>query len=238
MSARVLAVIQSNYIPWKGYFDIIHDADLFVFHDDVLYTKQDWRNRAQIKTEKGLVWLTIPTGVPRGRRICDVVLRDSAWQKKHWERLVQNYRDAPYFDEYRLFFEEVYRKQSWSNLSELNQFLVRSVSREFLGITTEFRDSREFDLKGDKLERLLELVGKTGCRSYVTGPAAKSYIDPVRFDEIGVDLVWKDYSAYPEYAQFFPPFEHGASIVDLLFHTGPRATEYIWTGEAAKGAGK
>ena len=44
----------------------------------------------------------------------------------------------------------------------------------------------------------------------------------------GIHLEWKDYSGYPEYAQFFPPFEHAVSIVDLIAHTGPQARRYVW----------
>ena len=118
--------------------------------------------------------------------------------------------------------------REWTNLSELNQFLIRTIATEFLGIKTEFRASSEFDPQGGKQERLLDLVRKSGCHTYISGPAAKDYIEPARFDDIGVKLVWKDYSGYREYPQFFPPFEHRASIIDLLFHTGPLAPEHIW----------
>lgn len=114
------------------------------------------------------------------------------------------------------------------NLSMLNQYLIRTISTEFLGIETTFGDSREYELSGQKLERLLELVTKAGADSYVSGPAAKEYIDPQRFADAGIDLVWKDYSGYPEYPQRFPPFEHGVSILDLLFNVGPDAPWYIW----------
>ena len=50
MKQKTVAILQSNYIPWKGYFNIIKESDLFIFHDDLQYTKQDWRNRNKIKT--------------------------------------------------------------------------------------------------------------------------------------------------------------------------------------------
>ena len=53
MSKRI-AVFQSNYIPWKGFFDLVRAVDEFVLDDDVQYTKQSWRNRNQIKTAQGL----------------------------------------------------------------------------------------------------------------------------------------------------------------------------------------
>jgi hypothetical protein len=88
---RKVAVIQSNYIPWKGYFDIIHDADLFIFYDDVQYTKNDWRNRNKIKTVNGIHWLTIPIGSPARKLIYQVEPANHHWQKKHWMTIQQSY---------------------------------------------------------------------------------------------------------------------------------------------------
>ncbi len=136
-----VAVIQSNYIPWKGYFDIIHDVDLFIFYDDVQYTKNDWRNRNRIKTAQGLHWLTIPVGSHNGKLINEIELTDSRWQRKHWTTIQQSYSKAPYFGHYQEFFESVYLSADRPNLSDLNQFLIKSICTEFLGIRTEFADS-------------------------------------------------------------------------------------------------
>ena len=223
-----VCVLQSNYIPWKGYFDIIHDADTLVFYDDVQYTKNDWRNRNRIKTPLGTTWITIPTGDDLGRLICEVTLPDKRWAIKHWKTICQYHSKAPYFKRYRAFFEHIYLGMSWERLSCLNQYLIRSIAKDLLGITTEFRDSREYHLSGHKLDRLLELVGKCGARSYISGPAGKSYIDPTRFAQAGVNLIYKSYAGYPEYVQFFPPFDHAVTILDLLFHVGPEAPFYIW----------
>lgn len=228
MQSKRVAILQSNYIPWKGYFDIIHDVDLFIFYDDLQYTKNDWRNRNKIKTNQGVNWITIPVGADANRLICDVEITDATWQTKHWKTLQQFYCKSPHFARYQTFFEDIYLGRQWRNLSELNQHLIRLISVDLLNITTEFRDSREFNLSGQKLERLLELVTKAGAERYISGPAAKDYIESARFAELGIELVWKDYSGYPEYPQRFPPFDHGVSILDLLFNVGPDAPWYIW----------
>lgn len=227
MSRRV-AILQSNYIPWKGYFDIIHDVDLFVFYDDNQYTKNDWRNRNRVKAAGGSQWLTIPTGEDCSRLICEVTLSDHRWQEKHWSTLRQNYGKCPHFERYRPWLEYAYLGAQWTSLSELNRVTIQHIAREFLGITTAFADSRDFAAEGHKLDRLLDLVRKTGATSYLSGPAARDYIVPERFEALGVNLVWKDYSGYPEYPQRFPPFEHGVTILDLLFNVGPDAPWYIW----------
>jgi hypothetical protein len=225
---KKVAIIQSNYIPWKGYFDIIHDVDLFVFLDDVQYTVRDWRNRNRIKTPQGVRWLTVPVGSDRDRLIHEVQIVDDNWAKSHWEMLKQNYSKTPHFKTYKDSLEHFYLDSSWKNLSELNQHLVKMISRDILGIKTEFKDSREFNADGYKLERLLDLLIKTGAEYYLSGPSANDYIDGNRLAEKGIELHYKDYSGYPEYPQLFPPFEHGVTILDLLFHCGPDAPFYIW----------
>jgi len=223
-----VAILQSNYIPWKGYFDIIHDVDYFVFYETVQYTKNDWRNRNKIKTPQGTYWLTVPTGTDLGRQIYEVKIADAHWQKKHWKTIAQYYSKAPYFSRYQDFFKSVFLENKWETLSELNQFLIKSIARDFLGITTQFGDSREYIHVGDKQERLINLLKATDASTYVTGPAGKAYIDDAKFRAAKIDVVYKSYAGYPEYPQFHPPFDHFVSIVDLLFHVGPDSPYFIW----------
>jgi hypothetical protein len=222
-------ILQSNYLPWRGYFDLMHDADLFVFYDDVQYTKNDWRNRNRIKTPRGLEWLTVPVGKDERRRIDEVTLPDDgAWAEQHWRKLEEHYGTAPHFARYAPFFCDVYLGRRWTRLAELNRFLLTAIARDFLGITTAFADSANFALTGRKQERVLELLRAIGAHTYVSGPAARDYLEPERFRAAGIALVWKDYSGYPEYPQFHPPFAGDVSIVDLLFHAGPAAADLIW----------
>ena len=225
---KKVGVIQSNYLPWKGYFDIIHDVDVFVFYDDVQYTKNDWRNRNKIKTAHGVSWITIPVGKHIDRLICEVEINNDAWQKKHWKIILDSYSKTPYFKRYQEFLECVYLESEWTNLSTLNHFLIEKISKDYLGIQTEFKDSREFNARGEKLVRLIDLLIKVEATSYVSGPTARGYINEERFQDAGIELSYKDYSGYPEYPQLFHPFEHAVSILDLLFNCGPAAPDYIW----------
>ncbi len=224
---KKVAILQSNYIPWKGYFDIIASVDEFIFHDDLQYTKNDWRNRNKIKTDKGIIWLTIPCGTDTHRLICEVQLNDSSWQKKHWSIIQQYYGKAPFFKEYKEFFKEFYIGQIHKNLSDMNQNLIKKISKEILGINTTFKDSREYCLTKSKGDRVLELLNKTQATYYLSGPAAKDYIDESLFKKANIELAWMDYSGYREYNQLYPPFEHGVSIIDLIFNTGKDAINYI-----------
>ena len=203
---RRVAILQSSYIPWKGYFDIIHDVDLFIFYDDVQYTLRDWRNRNRVKTARGVEWLTIPTNGTQQHLICDVQFTDPKWQIKHWETLRHVYGKAPYFERYRPFLQDVYLGQHWTHLSELNQYLIKEISREFLGISTRFADSRQYHAVDTKQERIKDLLKKAGATLYVSGPSAKNYIDEAKFAEAGIELVGRITAAIRNILSFFRLF--------------------------------
>ena len=223
-----IAVIQSNYIPWKGYFDIINDVDTFIFYDDVQFTKNTWRNRNKIKSVNGTNWISIPVGSDLKRLICEVVMTDSKWQEKHWKTIEQFYNKTPFYDLYKDFFKEFYLNKIWTSLSELNQQMIKGISKDILGISTKFEDSRSYNAQGHKMDRLIDLLKKAGADIYVSGPAAENYMNDDFLEMNGIKLIYKDYSGYPEYPQLYPPFMHDVSILDLLFNVGPEAPYYIW----------
>ncbi|HRI61212.1 MAG TPA: WbqC family protein [Saprospiraceae bacterium] len=221
-------ISQSNYIPWKGYFDAIQRADVFVLYDDMQYTKRDWRNRNQIKTPNGLQWLSIPVQV-KGKyfqKINETEVADQEWPTDHWQCIVQNYRKAPFFPEYGPLFEALYRSATNKHLSQINYHFLKAIAG-ILGINTDFRWSSEFELRGDKSEKLLHICKDLQATHYISGPAAKDYLEEDIFRQNGIDVVWMDYSNYPEYPQLFGPFNHFVSMLDLLFNTGPAAASYL-----------
>ncbi len=222
-----VAAIQSNYIPWKGYFDMINAVDLFIFYDDVQYTKRDWRNRNKIKTSSGLKWLTIPVSSERTQKIYEVEIQNSHWQQKHWRSIVYNYSKTKYFNKYQSFFEEIYLKTSWQNLSQFNQFVIKKISHDILDIHTQFADSRDYNLSKTKEERVLEFLKKCSANEYLCGSSAKSYLKEDYLQKEGIKLIWMNYDNYPEYSQLYPPFEHHVSIIDLIFNEGPNIKKYM-----------
>lgn len=224
-----VAVLQSNFIPWRGYFDMINDVDLFVFYDEVQYTKNDWRNRNKIYSQQGLSWISVPVEYSLGQTIIETKIKNSQpWQKEHWNKLENAYRKAPYWNMYKDFFHDVYFNKEWEFLYELNRYLIQYISKEFLGIKTEFADSRDFDSRGERAQKLLSLLISIGAKDYVSGPAAKCYLPEEEFKKSGINVIWKDYSGYKEYKQIKEPFEPGVSILDVLFNTGEDASNYIF----------
>lgn len=223
---KKIAIIQSNYIPWKGYFDMIAAVDELIIYDDMQFTKNDWRNRNKIKTPQGVKWLTIPVGQDIGRRIRDVELINSFWQVKHWKTLESNYRRAPYFSEVSAWLRLLYMEESYTHLSQVNFKMIESICA-YLGITTKISRSWEYQLIEGKTERVVDLCMQAGGVEYVSGPAAKNYIDESLFSERGIKLTWFDYSGYVEYPQLWSGFTHEVSVLDLLFNCGKSARYHL-----------
>ena len=225
---KKVAILQSSYIPWKGYFDLINDVDCFIFLDDVQMTHRDWRNRNKIKIPQGLCWLTIPVGSHKNRLINQVEITSHTWQKKHFHSFIQHYARAPYLKTYTAWLEEMYLARNWTNISTFNQHLIKQIARRWLGIDTQFLNSQDFEVQGEKTSRLISLLQHTHATHYISGPSAKVYLDASLFQEAEIVLEYKIYPDYPEYEQLHGSFQHQVSILDLLFHTGPHAPYYIW----------
>lgn len=224
---KTVAIVQSNYLPWKGYFDIIAASDVFVFLDNVQYTKNDWRNRNKIKTANGLQWLTVPCGSHLDRMVCEVNIGNSHWQRKHYASLCQAYSKAPYFERFHDFLQHVYLEQRWENLSQLNQFLITTIAKEYLAVQTTFVDNGCAKEAGCKNQRLIEILKSHDAQVYLSGAMANDYLDTELFKSEGLEVQWMDYTGYPEYSQLHGAFEHQVSILDLLFHCGESASKYL-----------
>jgi len=223
---KKIAILQSNYIPWKGYFDMIAAVDEFILYDDVQFTKNDWRNRNKIKTPKGLEWISIPVGQNINRRIRDVSLPNDSWQKKHWKTLMSNYGNAPHFNAIAIWLKPLYLEQSYTHLSQMNRYFIEAVCN-YLGIKTVITNSWDYIIFDGKTERLVDLCTQSGGTEYITGPAAKNYLEENKFNKRGIKLIWFDYAGYPEYPQLWGKFNHEVSILDLLFNCGTDASHYM-----------
>jgi hypothetical protein len=223
---KKIAISQSNYIPWKGYFDFINEVDEFVLYDDVQYTKRDWRNRNRIKTPHGLKWLTIPVTASRSMNINEVEIAEENWNENHWKTIRHLYSQAEHFDLYSDVIEHLYENANQKKLSEINYHFLTGIN-ELLGISTPLTWSTDYESEGNKSERLLTICKEAGADVYVSGPAAKDYLDTDLFDKEGIKVEWMNYAGYKEYSQVYGKFEHSVSIIDLLFNTGKRAKDFM-----------
>ncbi|MGK0186251.1 MAG: hypothetical protein ACI9R3_002034 [Verrucomicrobiales bacterium] len=226
---KKVAILQSNYIPWKGYFDLINSVDVFVLYDDMQYTRRDWRNRNKVKGPGGLKWLSVPVEV-KGKylqTIKETRVSDAAWATKHWQTLRGFYAKAPHFSDYAEELESLYtRAGDLEHLSEINHLFITAIN-QWLGITTEIQWSSDYQLVDGKSERLLGICRDAEASHYLSGPAARDYLDAELFATAGITVDWMDYAGYPQYSQLHGNFEHGVTVLDLLFQCGADAPKMM-----------
>lgn len=223
-----IIITQSNYIPWKGYFSVMRKATHFVVYDEMQYTKRDWRNRNKLITINGPKWLTIPVKV-KGKyyqKISETIIDDVNWGINHWNFIENNYRNAPYFDEYKKYFQDIFLNSKNEKLSDINILFIKQIIK-LLNININVIDSSEFVLKGDKTEKLLNICLELNASKYFTGPAAKNYMNENIFYENNIEIEYNNYSGFPEYKQQWNGFDHYVSILDMFFNLGPNTINYF-----------
>ena len=228
VACRVV-ILQSNYIPWRGYFDLIGLADVFVLYDEVQYTKNDWRNRNRVRTANGAVWLTVPvrTNNRFGQRIRDTRIADRRWAAKHWRTLSQAYAKAAHFEAYRSLFARLYGEAAEiADLSTVNRHFLDAICG-VLGIDTPMVRSEALPGRVGQTERLVDICRALEATCYLTGPAARDYLDERQFADAGIAVDYMDYAGYRPYPQCHGGYDARLSIVDLLFNVGDAAAGYL-----------
>ena len=214
-----VAVSQSNYIPWLGYFQTISSVSDFVFLDNVQYTNRDWRNRNQIKTPQGKLWLSLDVeSVEKNTLIQDVRFIHKEAKKKHLETIRRNYRRSEFFDEIFPEIEQIYESYQGDSLSEFNQHLISSLAFK-LGIRTRFHDAREFPNSSDASRRILEICLSLKANTYVSGPSAQDYLDLEIFTSNSIQVEWFEYSI-EAYQQLWGDFDPRVSVLDPILNNG------------------
>ena len=222
-----VAVLQPNFIPWRGYFDLIDDVDLFVFYDDVQYTKHDWRNRNKIKTAEGSSWVTVPVSFslaqPKNINEVEIDYR-GPWLSKHLKTLFYSYSKAPFFERYYPEYCEILNRKT-RLISQLSIDLIHWVMGA-LSIKTRTQRSSELTLAGSKTVRLIDLLKQVHATDYLSGPSAEDYLELNMFRESQIGLEYKQYE-YPEYPQLYGPYAPDVSILDLIFNCGGGARKFL-----------
>jgi hypothetical protein len=222
-----IAIIQSCYVPWKGFFDLVGRCDEYVIFDRMQYVKRHWHNRNSIKTAAGLEWLTIPV-LSKGRyeQPIDEVEIEKPWAEKHWRALELAYHRAPFFEALAPTVRSWYERADKAKLlTEVNALFLREIA-SLLGLGTRVVRDTAYPSHGAKTERLLAIARAAGADRYLSGPSAKAYFDEAVFTAAGIAVEWMSYESYPEYPQLHGKFEHNVSVLDLLFSTGADAPRY------------
>jgi WbqC-like protein len=228
-----VAIMQPTYLPWIGYFDLMDQVDLFVYLDNVQFSRQSWQQRNRIKTVKGLEWLTVPVA-GHFAQLQHTPLAGSAFARKHARSIEVNYGRAACFDE---FFPGLSRRiaegAATGQLVELNVSCIELIA-EALGIRTPRVRASTLRAAGTRGERVLEICVELGASGYLSPIGAAEYLlhDRDRFAAAGVSIHFQSYD-HPEYRQLFPPFVPFASAIDAILNEGAQTSRIMRAGRRA-----
>ena len=227
---KTIAILQSNYLPWRGYFDIIAAVDEFLIFDEVQFTRRDWRNRNRIMVQGKPHWLTIAVRT-KGQfdvPIDQVEVVDSSWAAKHWRTIANAYGKAEHFALYRDALAQAYEQAArLVLLSAINELFLKLLMG-FLDLPDRIGHTTAIPRQAETpTDRLVEICRARGADIYLSGPAARAYIEPEKFERAGIDLRYADYSGYPAYDQKAAVFEPGVSMLDALMRCGPASRTHL-----------
>ncbi|SCA63866.1 Uncharacterized protein Rv1507c [Chlamydiales bacterium SCGC AG-110-M15] len=226
---RRVVILQPSYLPWQGYFAQIAKADIFVFLDNVQYTKGDWRNRNRILNSNGTTqYLSVPVHFRHSMQsICEVEIdHRHRWVDKHVRSLFFSYRHTPFFNEVlELVKSKLENKQKL--LSDLNISLIQHICEYMEFSACEFVRASDLPIfSSHPTRRLLEICQHFNASNYLTGSKASDYLDELAFSSLGVELEYLG-DIHPEYAQNKEIFCSHLSILDLLFRLGLDARKLL-----------
>jgi len=218
LSQRIIGIHQPNYIPWLGLFYKIYQSDIFVFHDDVQFSKKGMHNFHYIKTKDERLRLKIPVIEHEGTLINQVITKDELnWKDIHLHRIKDSYLKAPYFKEVFADFENILTIE-YPNLAKLNEEIIKFICFKF-GIQREFVNASELNLKTVKEEKVLDVLTELDATIYYSGIGAAAYQNQTDFTERGIELRYSTFKPFI-YPQFWGEFESNISILDYLMHCG------------------
>ena len=221
-SGPTVVILQPGYLPWLGFFDQLRRADVFVYYDDVQYDKHGWRNRNRVKTQHGAAWLTVPVRHGGFPTILDVEIDARApWARKHIATIRQAYARAPHLDRYLPALEETLLR-GWERLVDLD-LACADLLASWLGIQTRIERSSTLGISGERSERLVGICRHFGAAKYVSGDAARTYLDVGLFERHGIAVEWQRYD-HPTYPQLHGEFTPYLSMLDLILNCGDDAS--------------
>jgi hypothetical protein len=223
-----VVISQSMYFPWVGLLEQMRLANVYVRYDDAQYSKGSFTNRVQIKTARGVVWMTVPLkGLRLGQAIDEVAIDDSQnWRRKHLDLLQLAYSLTPCFSQMISLVNDVF-DQSFNNIGDLAfATQTRLISYLELNPTLKIIDVRELDLLGKSTQRVLDVVKAVRGDVYITGHGARDYLDHVALEGSDIDVQYMQYQKTP-YQQSHGLFTPYVSALDLIAHYGKQSAQFI-----------
>lgn len=226
----ILTAHQPVYLPWLGLFHKIALSEKFCIFDIAQYQTKDFNNRNKIKTNSGVIWLSVPVE-SKGhfeKTLKDIKIVNNGWNKKHFKTIDLAYRKAPYYKDYIGRVEGLLLEKSYTYLADLN-FASLDFGLTALAINIPIVNASSYNFQGKKSDLVLDMCKRLGANDYIFGAQGRNYANIDSFTSSKITPHFQEY-IHPTYPQLHGDFEPYMSIIDLLFNVGPDALDVIMSG--------
>jgi len=212
----IAAIHQPNFMPWLGYFYKMLHCDVFVFLDDVPFSKGSYTNRVKIRNVSGnaSTWLTMPvkTSGCLNQMIYNVQISDEEWKTNIIAKISASYRKSPY---YKKYIDQIYcaiDNISIFSLASINKSIILAIS-SLLDISPNFILSSELNgICGVSTDKLISICKKIKATTYLSGIGGSKYLDCGSFQDVNIELKFIDFLKNHD--------DMSLSILDILFRKG------------------
>jgi hypothetical protein len=224
-----LAIMQPYFMPYIGYFQLIHSVDEFIVYDNIQYTKKGWINRNRIlsNNKDELITLTLKKSSDY-ENIVKKRLSDN-WNNdkiKMLNKIKSSYQKAPYFKE---IFEliNVCLEYNEKNLFNFINHSICMVSK-YLKIDTPIIISSTINIDHSlkSQNKVIAMCKEKNASTYINAIGGIELYDKNFFNDNKIEL--KFIKSNPiVYKQFNSNFIPWLSIIDvMMFNSQERVSQY------------
>ncbi len=220
-SCGVLASHQPDFFPYMGYFYKVFQSDVFVFSDNVLFSKTGRHNYNEILTPNGPHRLTLPVHY----HVVNLNEMELAAGEKTVEKMLKTLREsygkAEHFrDVYPILEGMFFYARYAKSLAAFNQYCLMTLIAHFgLMDGRQFFVSSKLPLTERRDKRIIQMCELFGARAYCSGDGAKDYHIEQDYADHGIRLLYSDYQpiSYPQTGGREAP---NMSVIDYAMNCG------------------
>lgn len=227
-----LVVMQPTFLPWAGYFNLMAQADDFVFLDDVQLERQSWQTRNRLLVSGQPRWIVVPVrNTHLGQTIAETeVLHSSHWREKLARGFDLDYGRRPHRAAARDVIDALLACKA-DRLGEMNETVIRFIARR-LELPCRLHSASSLDVPGVRSQRLIALCRHFGAQVYLSPRGSQQYLEEDRFEEHSpAQLRYQEYAPQAYEQGTSPIFHSHLSILDVIANLGWSGTHhYVRTG--------
>jgi len=215
------AIMQPNFLPWAGYFNLLKKVDEFIFFDDVQFSKNSWNNRNLILLKNKKIWMTVPLKKSKLNTNLNHKKIDykTNWKKKITNLVMQSYAKHPFKHNLKELFDFI-NDLNCDVLSDLNILIIKFISDK-LKIESKFSLSSNFNIDKKRTDKIIGILETTKATEYISPFGAKDYLTEDEFKKkTNIKLIINNFIPKSYNQMNSSQFVSHLSMVDVIGNIG------------------